>query len=34
VETATGFKTDSLDALVREADDMRRDVNCLRAEMV
>ena len=34
VETATGVKTDSLEALVREAEDMRGDVNCLRAEMV
>ena len=34
VETATGVKTDSLEALVREADDMSGDVNWLRAEMV
>ena len=34
VETAAGVKTDSLEALVREADDMSGDVNWLRAEMV
>ena len=30
----TGVKTDSLEILFREADDMRRDVNSPRAEMV
>ena len=34
VETVTGIKTDSLETLFREADDMRNDVNSPRAEMV
>ena len=33
METATGVQTDSLETLVREADDMRGDVNWLSAEM-
>ena len=33
-KTVTGVKTDSLEILFREADDMRRDVNLPRAEMV